>query len=309
VSLLPVPQPYDFARSTERFRMYGADLATVWRDGVLYRVVAADEIRIEPARGGVVLRLAAQVADPLARTRDAQIPEGVRLRRPQPGGRCMPGPGADATAHVSFLLGLPFDLAAFWAWARRDPVLAALEAPLAGYRPPLQPDPWEALVTSISAQQVSLHAAFAVRGRLVERLGSRHGRAWAFPARERVASSTEEELLAVGFSRRKAEYLHGLARSDLDLAALASLPDDDVLAVLTAHRGLGRWSADWFLARALARPTAWPAGDLGVRKAVSHFYGEGRMLSEEEIRGIGERFGPWQNLTAHMLLAGMRLVG
>ncbi len=77
----------------------------------------------------------------------------------------------------------------------------------------------------------------------------------------------------------------GLARSDLDLAALDALADDDVVAALTAQRGLGRWSADWFLARALARPSAWPAGDLGLRKAVSHFYGEGHMLSEPEVTG------------------------
>jgi DNA-3-methyladenine glycosylase II len=275
VSLLAVPQPYDFARSTERFRAYGPDRATAWHEGALYRVVAEREVRIEPAAGGVLVG-----AD-----------------------------GPEVLAPVSFLLGLPFDLVGFWAWARRDPVLAALETPLAGYRPPLQPDPWEALVTSISAQQVSLFAAFAVRARLVERVGTRHGHAWAFPSRERVAAATDDELVTVGFSRRKAEYLLGLARADLDLAALGSLADDDVVSALTAHRGLGRWSADWFLARTLARPTAWPAGDLGVRKAVSHFYGEGRMLTEAELRAIGERFDPWQNLTAHMLLAGLRLVG
>ena len=66
----------------------------------------------------------------------------------------------------------------------------------------------------------------------------------------------------------------GLARSDLDLDALAGLPDDEVVAAITGVRGLGRWTADWFLARCLARGDAWPAGDLGVRKAVSHFYGQ-----------------------------------
>jgi DNA-3-methyladenine glycosylase II len=210
---------------------------------------------------------------------------------------------------VSFLLGLPFDLAGFWSWAHRDPVLAALAGPLAGFRPPLQPDPWEAVVTSVTAQQVSLHAAFAVRARLTERLGTPYGHAWAFPSRERVAAASEADLVGVGFSRRKAEYVLGLARSDLDLSELGALPDDEVVAVLSAQRGLGRWSADWFLARALARPHAWPAGDLGLRKAVSHFYGEGRMLEEAEVRELGERFGQWRNLAAHVLLAGLRVSG
>ena len=56
----------------------------------------------------------------------------------------------------------------------------------------------------------------------------------------------------------------GLARSDLDLVGLALLPDDEVKAALTALPGIGEWTADWFLARHLARPRAWPAGDLGA---------------------------------------------
>jgi DNA-3-methyladenine glycosylase II len=275
VAILPIHQPYDFERSTERFRAYGRDLATAAVDGVLYRVVDGAEVRIAPAPGGVEVE------------RD----------------------DAGALEHVSFLLGLPFDLVGFWAWARDDPVLGALAAPLAGYRPPLQPDPWEAVVTSVTAQQVSLHSAFAVRARLVERLGTRYVHAWAFPSRETVAKAREADLVAAGFSRRKAEYVLGLARAELDLTALRALPDDEVVATLSAQRGLGRWSADWFLARALARADAWPAGDLGLRKAVSHFYGGGRMLDEAEVREVGERFGARRNLAAHMLLAGLRVSG
>ena len=48
--------------------------------------------------------------------------------------------------------------------------------------------------------------------------------AHAFPTRERVARATEDELIGVGFSTRKAEYVVGLARSDLDLDALARCP-------------------------------------------------------------------------------------
>jgi DNA-3-methyladenine glycosylase II len=275
VALLPVPQPYDFLASTERFRAYGLDRATVWQEGALHRVVAGREVRVSIAPGGVLV----EPCDPA-------VP-----------------------SEVSFLLGLPFDLAGFWRWAGAEPVLSAHAAALAGYRPPLQPDRWEALVTSVTAQQVSLASAFAVRSRLIERLGDRHEVAWAFPERERVARAREDDLVAVGFSRRKAEYTIGLARSDLDLDALTGLPDEEVVEALVAYRGLGRWSADWFLARALARPDAWPAGDLGVRKAVSRLYGDGRMLAEHEVRAVGERFGSRRNLAAHMLLAAARLPG
>jgi DNA-3-methyladenine glycosylase II len=76
---------------------------------------------------------------------------------------------------------------------------------------------------------------------------------------------------------------------------------------VTALPGLGRWTADWFLARHLARPWAWPAGDLGLRKAVSAFYAGGRPLSIEEVRTMGERFAPFENLSAQFLLTGARL--
>ena len=137
----------------------------------------------------------------------------------------------------------------------------------------------------------------------------RHDVAWEFPTRERTASAALEDLIALGFSRSKAGYLLALARSELDFDALAVLPDQEVKAALTALPGLGEWTADWYLARHLARPHAWPAGDLGVRKAVSAFYADGRPLSIQEVRSMGERFAPFQNLSAQFLLVGARLHG
>jgi DNA-3-methyladenine glycosylase II len=268
VPLLPVPQPYDFALSTERYRAFGPDLANLWHEGGLHRVADGQEVRIEAAPGGVDV-------DPL----DAATQPVVRK-----------------------LLGFEFDLDGFSAFATSEPVLAELVPKLAGLRPPLAPDPFETLVTSITAQQVSLFAAFAIRNRLIRAFGVPAGHAYAFPTRERIALAREEEVVAVGFSRRKAEYVIGLARSDLDLDALALLPDDEVKAQLVAQRGLGEWTADWFLARHLARPRAWPWGDLGLRKAVAAFYGD-----DADVRAIGARFDPFQNLTAHYLLTGLRV--
>src|SRR5439155_8968346 len=142
------------------------------------------------------------------------------------------------------LLGDPFELDPFYAWASGP--MAELTWRFRGFRPPLQPDPFEALVTSITAQQVSLFAAVAIRTRLIKRLGERIGEAWSFPTRERLAAAGEAALVAVGFTRRKAEYAVALARSDLDLHALAGLDDDDVRGLITALRGLGPWTAEWF---------------------------------------------------------------
>jgi DNA-3-methyladenine glycosylase II len=266
--LVRLPQPYDFDLSTARFDVYGLDRASVWREGGIHRVFGDREVRIESADGGVDV-----------------TPHD-----------------AGSEAEVLHFLGLPFDLEGFAAWAVADDVLGPLVVRLAGFRPPLQTNPFEALVTSITAQQVSLHAAAAIRSRFIERYGIAHEHAYAFPERERVARASDEELVALGFSRRKAEYVLGLARSDLDLDELASLPDEEVSARIIALRGLGEWTADWFLARHLARPHAWPAGDLGLRKAVTAFYGDVR-----DVRAFADRFHPFENLSAHYLLTGLRV--
>jgi DNA-3-methyladenine glycosylase II len=271
VAPLELPEPYAFELSTARYRAFGTDLANLWHEGGLHRVVGGREVRITEAPGGVD-------AEPL----DAEIEPVVHK-----------------------LLGAEFDLDAFYAFAAAEPVLAGLAKELLGLRPPVAVEPFETLVTSITAQQVSLRAAFAIRNRLIERFGVRAEHAYAFPMRERLAEAEPEELFSLGFSRRKADYVTGLARSDLDLHGLALLPDDEVKAALTKLPGIGEWTADWFLARHLARPRAWPAGDLGLRKAVSRFYGDGRNLTTDEVRAIAGRFEPFQNLTAHYLLAGL----
>jgi DNA-3-methyladenine glycosylase II len=267
MALFRIADPYDFEVSTRRFRAWGRDLSNLWEDDALWRAVAGREVRIAAAPGGVDV-----------------VPLDVET-----------GPV------VGKLLGAEFDLDAFYAFAATEPVLAGIVEQVRGLRPPIAPDPFESLVTSITAQQVSLHSAFAIRSRMIERFGVRVGRVYAFPTRERLALATEAELVTTGFSRRKAEYVVGLARADIDLHALAALPDDEVKSRLVALRGIGEWTADWFLARHLARPNAWPWGDLALRKAVADLYGG------LDVREARERFHPFENLSAHYLLLAHRI--
>jgi 3-methyladenine DNA glycosylase/8-oxoguanine DNA glycosylase len=292
MALLALPAPYDFQLSTARFRSYGPDRANLWHDDALWRVIDGQAVRIAAAAAGGA---------------------GVDVE-----------PWSPAIEHeVRVLLGGPFDLSGFPAFvaASGDPVLAGLHARFAGFRPPLAPGPLEALVTGITAQQVSLRSAFAVRNRLIAAYGEPPVAAepqpapaaaapaglCAFPRAERLAAVAPADLLPLGFSRRKAEYVVGVAQAASALDGLAALADEDVKARLVALRGLGEWTADWFLARHLARPRAWPAGDLVLRKACSRHYAAGRELSAAEVRALGERFAPFENHVAHLLLIGSTL--
>jgi 3-methyladenine DNA glycosylase/8-oxoguanine DNA glycosylase len=164
------------------------------------------------------------------------------------------------------------------------------------------PDPFEMLVTAVTAQQVSLLAACAIRNRFVERFGRRVERDglqwWAFPRQADVAG---RDLEGVGLSRAKVRSVAALAEADFDVAGL---DDAAIRERLLGLPGIGPWTVDWFLARCLGRPAAFAAGDLGVRKAVARWASDGAdaIWPEARVRDACEAFGLHANLAVHHLL-------
>lgn len=295
LGLRPRP-PLDADLTLQRYRLWGLDPANVYRDGVFYRVAHANgtAVPFRLAAGGPPDRPAVTVTF---------------------AGADAPGRRAVVRAEVRRLLGLDADLAGFYAHAARDPILAPLVRPLYGLRPTLAPDPFEMLVGAISAQQVNLAFALTTRARLVRRFGEPFVfdgvTVYRFPSAATLAAVEVGPLRAMQFSTRKAEYIIGLARAiadgRLDLTALTTAPDDEVIARLTTLRGIGRWTAEWFLARALGRPDVCPAGDLGVRRAVEAFCFRGRPADPARVRRRARAWRPYQSLAVHYLLAARRL--
>ncbi|HEY7519017.1 MAG TPA: hypothetical protein VIE36_12055 [Methylomirabilota bacterium] len=288
--------PLDAAATLARYHLWGEDPANRL-DGDVFRRVLRLDGRLLPyevrwSGGADDLRLSVTVPDAV----DAAVERAV-------------------TAEVRRIFGLDFDLAGFYRAAKADRALAPLIEQLYGLRPTLSPTALEMLVGSITAQQVNLAFAFACRARLVRRWGTPvrvpGGEVHAFPDAVALAGARVREFRALKYSTRKAEYIRDLARAvvsgALDLEALAVAPNAEIIARLTGLRGLGRWTADWFLARCCGRGDACPAGDLAVRKAFEHHYGRGRPLSEDAIRRRARAWGEHQNLAVHYLLAGMRL--
>jgi DNA-3-methyladenine glycosylase II len=287
--------PLDFDLTLERYRLWGPDPANLYVDGAFHRVARAGEARIP-------FRLTA-----------TGRPDGPTVAVTF-AGPDTPARRAAVRAEVRRVLGLDADLAGFYARAAADAVLAPLVAPLFGLRPSITPDPFEMLVGAIAAQQVNLAFAYATRARLVRRFGQPFEldgvTVHAFPAPAAVAAAGVATLRAMQFSTRKAEYLIGLAGrvadGTLDLPALAHAADDEVIGRLTAVRGLGRWSAEWFLARGLGRPDVCPAGDLGVRRAVEAFCYRGRPCDVARVRRRAVVWRPYRSVAVHYLLAGLR---
>jgi DNA-3-methyladenine glycosylase II len=191
---------------------------------------------------------------------------------------------------------------------RTDPVIARLNQRHRGFRPVMQSDLLGALVRCISAQQVNLKWASTVRSRLAESFGRPHrvaGQVVYSLDPERLAALTIAEIRALQFTNRKAEYIINAARAiatgELSIETLSTLSDDEVIARITAIRGLGRWTAEWVLARTLGRPRV-SAGDLGVRKAVGAAYLNGRMPSPDEVHKATAHWGAAAALAQGLLL-------
>jgi DNA-3-methyladenine glycosylase II len=181
--------------------------------------------------------------------------------------------------------------------AEADPALGA-SVTRHGPPPLWARDPgFATLIHLILEQQVSLASAKAAFDRLAGALGGR-------VTPRGVLRLTDDELRAIGFSRQKAGYARGLATAVLDgfaLDTLSSLPDDEVRAVLTSLRGIGRWTADVYLTMCLLRPDVWPRGDLALATSAQAVLGLGARPPDDDLAAIAERWRPHRAVAARIL--------
>jgi DNA-3-methyladenine glycosylase II len=189
-----------------------------------------------------------------------------------------------------------------------------LDARFPGVRQIRQLDLFTALIRCISAQQVNLRWAVTTRRRLAEQFGTRYeidGLTVYQLAPERLASVAPEAIRALQFTTSKSQFIVAVAQAmawrRISLAELTQLPDEEVIARLTSIRGIGRWSAEWVLARTMGRACV-VAGDLGVRKAVGLAYLSTPRPSEAAVRQAtahwGVSAGTAQALLLHALGEG-----
>src|SRR5919197_1898519 len=179
--------------------------------------------------------------------------------------------------------------------AARDPVLANLVA-LAGPVTQRPPDPdghFGALVRAIVFQQLAGAAARAIHQRVRATVDGDL-------TPEALARVPDEALRAAGLSARKIASLRDLSSKVLDgtvvLDGSSKLTDDEIIAGLTAVRGIGRWTAEMYLIFELRRLDVWPADDYGVRKGYSLAYRMDTLPTSRELMALGDRFRPYRTI-------------
>ena len=175
-------------------------------------------------------------------------------------------------------------------------VAAGLE--LVGYPDPRNREPgFAALMSIIAGQQVSTHAATAIRGRLEAAAGTL--------TPENFLALSDDALRAVGLSWRKIEYGRGLAEhmaaGGLATDALHGMTDKDVIAEITALKGLGRWSADIYMLFALGRADTWPAEDLAIQEALKRLKNLRKRPERKRSERLVAPWRPWRGVGALFL--------
>jgi DNA-3-methyladenine glycosylase II len=154
---------------------------------------------------------------------------------------------------------------------------------------------FKTLVHIILEQQVSLASAKAAFDRLNESIKL---------TPHNLLTLSDAQMLAIGFSRQKTRYVRLLSQSILDgfdLDGLAKLDDLEVRVRLTAHTGIGNWTADIYLLMALGRPDIWPVGDLALQVAYQKIKGLTERPLGPTFEAIGELWKPWRSVAARML--------
>jgi AraC family transcriptional regulator of adaptative response / DNA-3-methyladenine glycosylase II len=211
---------------------------------------------------------------------------------------------------VRRLFDLDADPAVIAAALAEDARLAPLVAKRPGLRVPGALDPFELGVRAILGQQVSVAAATTTSGRLAAQLGTPLPTSLRrqVPEAIRLLFPEPAALLAagarsLGVPEARAATLRAFAAAVRGEAGLlAGLdPLERSLERLTAIRGVGAWTASYVALRGLGHADAFPAGDLGLRKA----FGRGRPVSERALRAASERWRPWRGYAALHLWASL----
>ena len=156
-----------------------------------------------------------------------------------------------------------------------------------------------ALMRAVVGQQVSAAAARAIWKRLDD--------AGLLDA-ARVAACDAETLRSFGLSRQKVGYLLGIARANLDYAALTEVSNDEAIARLTALPGIGRWTAEIYAIFALRRTDVMAAGDLALQESTRLLFGLDARPSEAALRRQATAWAPWRSVAARLLWRSYRVL-
>ncbi|MBE3638500.1 DNA-3-methyladenine glycosylase family protein [Mangrovicoccus algicola] len=186
---------------------------------------------------------------------------------------------------------------AAWLAAQEPRFAHALE--LTGTLPlRLRRDGFEALLSAIVSQQVSVAAAAAIWTRL---------KAARLTGPRKILGASEEELRGCGLSRQKIRYARELAAARIRYGDLREVPAEEVIATLVAVPGIGRWTAEIYAMFSLGRADVFAPGDLALQEAARLLFDLEARPGERVLRDMAAGWSPWRAVAARLLWAYYRV--
>ncbi len=163
--------------------------------------------------------------------------------------------------------------------------------------PRIRPTGFEAFLSTIVSQQISIKAAQAIMGRVITLLPEVSAQA--------LISQDDLSLRTAGLSLRKIDYAKGLAEAVItgrfDIDSLALMSDAQVIKSITSLRGFGRWSAEIYLLLCLKRQDIFPADDLALLEALKRLKNLPTRPSPKQARDLTVHWAPWRSVGSLLL--------
>ena len=177
---------------------------------------------------------------------------------------------------------------------RRHPTLRPVAKKAGAFEIRLTPGGFSGLVRIICGQQLSVASARAIWGRFAALPGALDPAIYL--------TMSEEAVRATGFSAGKYRTVRVIAEAivagELDFGLVEKLPAAEAVAYLTAHKGIGPWTAEIYLMFCSGHPDIFPVGDLALRKAVGHALGMDAAPTEKELTAIAAQWAPYRHAAA-----------
>jgi len=155
------------------------------------------------------------------------------------------------------------------------------------------PDPFEALVSSVISQQISTKAALTVKGRFYELTDNLDT--------DKISKISIEEIKSCGMSYRKAEYIKGIIDAKLEervnFNELKSMDDEEIIKLLINLKGVGKWTVEMLLIFSLQRKNVLSYDDLGIRRGIMKAY-KLNSLSKNEFQKYKELYSPYGSIAS-----------
>jgi len=176
--------------------------------------------------------------------------------------------------------------------ARLDPKLGNVIKNLDNIKLRTREGGFPSLLRAIVGQQLSVKAAAAIWLKLENA---------KLTNEENIDLASDLELRACGLSKQKIKYTKALASQKIDYDKLESLTEDEVIGILTAVPGIGRWTAEIYLMFCLNKPDVFPSGDLALQEATKILYLLPFRPKEKEMRELTQKWKPFRSLAALIL--------